>query len=349
MAKKYLDTEGVKYLWSKTKEQDTDTLNSAKTYADDAVSSLKSSLKDSTVIVKEAEHATKASNDADGNLISSTYIKNSQKAVVNGVATLDANGKVPSSQLPSYVDDVLEYSNASSFPATGEIGKIYVALDTNKIYRFSGTQYTVISETLSLGETASTAYSGASGKANATAIAALQTLFTNGVANKAFKIVDSSGNALDYSTLKDAITKANAGVNANLSDSSTAMDIATTASSFVVSVKDVSSTAIKGYLSVLDSYASLAASDAVYIGSYMTPGESASALAKYINLTCSNGIKMIVGSKTIEIGTSDVLVGTSQNNLNLKLYGTMSINNDEVLTESDVQAISEVDLNNILI
>lgn len=82
----------------------------------------------------------------------------------NGFATLDQNGKVPSIQLPSYVDDVLEYDNQASFPSTGETGKIYVAKDTNKMYRWSGSGYVVISETLALGETSSTAYRGDRGK-----------------------------------------------------------------------------------------------------------------------------------------------------------------------------------------
>ena len=63
------------------------------------------------------------------------------KGANNGYAGLDSSGKVPSSQLPSYVDDVLEYANLASFPTTGESGKIYVALDTNLIYRWSGTTY----------------------------------------------------------------------------------------------------------------------------------------------------------------------------------------------------------------
>ena len=75
------------------------------------------------------------------------------------------DGKVPSSQLPSYVDDVLEFANLASFPATGESGKIYIALDTNKTYRWSGSVYVIISESLALGETASTAYRGDRGKA----------------------------------------------------------------------------------------------------------------------------------------------------------------------------------------
>lgn len=54
-------------------------------------------------------------------------------------------GKVPASQLPSFVDDVLEFANLAAFPAVGETGKIYVALDTNLIYRWSGSAYIVIS------------------------------------------------------------------------------------------------------------------------------------------------------------------------------------------------------------
>jgi hypothetical protein len=86
------------------------------------------------------------------------------KGVANGYAGLDASGKVPSAQLPAFVDDVLEYANLAAFPATGETGKIYVAIDTNKTYRWGGSAYVVISETLSLGETSSTAYRGDRGK-----------------------------------------------------------------------------------------------------------------------------------------------------------------------------------------
>jgi hypothetical protein len=67
------------------------------------------------------------------------------KGVANGYASLDSGGRVPSGQLPSYVDDVLEYANLAAFPGTGETGKIYTALDTNKIYRWSGSAYVEIS------------------------------------------------------------------------------------------------------------------------------------------------------------------------------------------------------------
>jgi len=87
-----------------------------------------------------------------------------QKGAASGVAELDASGRVPSSQLPSYVDDVLEYSTQSEFPATGEAGKIYVARDTNTTYRWTGSAYVEISPSLALGETSSTAYRGDHGK-----------------------------------------------------------------------------------------------------------------------------------------------------------------------------------------
>ena len=73
-------------------------------------------------------------------------------------------GKVPASQLPAYVDDVLEFANLSYFPATGESGKIYIAIDTNLTYRWGGSSYVVMSSSLALGETSSTAYRGDRGK-----------------------------------------------------------------------------------------------------------------------------------------------------------------------------------------
>lgn len=98
----------------------------------------------------------------------------SQKGAAGGVAELDSSGKVPAAQLPSYVDDVLEYASLSAFPATGEDGKIYIAEDTNRQYRWSGTQYVEISSSLALGETSSTAYAGNKGKQNADDIAAIK-------------------------------------------------------------------------------------------------------------------------------------------------------------------------------
>lgn len=94
------------------------------------------------------------------------YIPLSQKGRAGGVVPLDHDGLISSMYLPSYVDDVLEYSTFSALPATGESGKIYVTLDTNLTYRWSGTSYVEISKSLALGETADTAYAGNKGKEN---------------------------------------------------------------------------------------------------------------------------------------------------------------------------------------
>lgn len=128
-----------------------------------------------------------------------SYIPTTEKGSANGVASLGGDGKVPSSQLPSYVDDVLEFNNKSSFPSTGESGKIYVAKDTNLTYRWSGSAYVEISPSLALGETSSTAYPGDKGKTNATNIASLQTRMAN-VENK------NSSQDTEISNIKNGTT-----------------------------------------------------------------------------------------------------------------------------------------------
>jgi len=130
-----------------------------------------------------AETATKATKDSDGNIIKNHYatkdeltqgyVPLSQKGVANGVATLGGDGKVPATQLPSFVDDTLEgylyngnfYSDENhTILIAAESGKIYVDLPSNRCYRWSGSQYTEISQSLALGETSSTAYRGDRGK-----------------------------------------------------------------------------------------------------------------------------------------------------------------------------------------
>lgn len=103
----------------------------------------------------------------------------STKGQPGGLAELDSTGKVPAAQLPSYVDDVLEFSTKAQFPQTGETGKIYVAKDTNLTYRWTGTQYLEISQSLALGETPSTAYPGDKGKANRDALNSMPTKLTS--------------------------------------------------------------------------------------------------------------------------------------------------------------------------
>lgn len=176
-----------------------------------------------------ATSATKATQDGSGNVITSTYAtktelsnkansshSHSASDITSG--TLNAaripnisidklvagttNTTIPSSLLPSYVDDVLEYTAKSSFPSTGETGKIYVDKTTNLTYRWSGSAYVEISPSLALGTTSSTAYRGDYGNA----------AYTHAVTNKG--IAKSSGlykittNSEGHVTAATAVTKA---------------------------------------------------------------------------------------------------------------------------------------------
>lgn len=136
----------------------------------------------------------------------------SQKGAANGVAGLGEDGKVPASQLPSYVDDVVEgylhtdgafYKEAEhTTKITAESDKIYVDIATNKTYRWSGSAYVGIGSDLALGETASTAYAGNKGKANADEIAKIKNGST--VVPKATDAATVSGHTVATNVPKNA-------------------------------------------------------------------------------------------------------------------------------------------------
>ena len=167
-------------------------------------------------------YATKTELNAKANASDFNLFKNS-KGQHDGLASLDSSGKVPSSQLPSYVDDVIEgyYYNSKFYKEeshkneiTGESGKIYTDLGNNKTYRWSGTTYTEISASLALGTTSSTAYPGNLGAANASNITTLKSYFTGDVANKA--AADGDGNNIvDTYATKSALSNTLATVSTN--------------------------------------------------------------------------------------------------------------------------------------
>ena len=105
-----------------------------------------------TIITRSGKGAALTHTEVDANFTNlntnkaevSTVLLASEKGAASGVCPLDSTSKVSSTYLPSYVDDVLEYANYAALPATGETGKIYVALDTNKTYRWSGSAYVYI-------------------------------------------------------------------------------------------------------------------------------------------------------------------------------------------------------------
>lgn len=169
------------------------------TYATSAGSATKAT---SATSATTAGSATKATQDSDGNQINTTYIKKSLMGVASGVATLDTDGKVPSSQLPSYVDDVIEgyyyqgkfyEESAHTTLITGEAGKIYTDLSTNKTYRWGGSAYTEISASLAIGVTAGTAFSGARGLVLENSVIALRSNLDKKLTRVVTSDADNSG------------------------------------------------------------------------------------------------------------------------------------------------------------
>lgn len=124
-------------------------------------------------------------------------ISTTEKGAALGVAQLDNNGKVLSSQLPSYVDDVVEYDTYNEFPVVGTAGIIYIDLSTNKVYRWSGTRYVEISASLALGETESTAFRGDLGKEAYDHATAKGSAFNNGL----YKITTNAEGHVTAATL----------------------------------------------------------------------------------------------------------------------------------------------------
>lgn len=134
-----------------------------------------------------------------------TNFKNT-KGKANGLASLDDSGKVPSTQLPSYVDDVLEFTQLDQLPKPGESGKIYVVTSTNLQYRWSGSDYVEISKSLALGETSSTAYPGDKGKATTDVVNSLKQRVDNIPELVATDItVDSDNDSVNISLDKTSI------------------------------------------------------------------------------------------------------------------------------------------------
>lgn len=167
------------------------------------------------------------------NVTNHAQVKRTEMGAANGVAQLDANGKVPASQLPSYVDDVIEllalaatapaacaagdqYYNTSSkkiFTATAtntwgttgatpETGKIYVNLTDNKTYRWGGTDLAVISESLAIGETSSTAFAGDRGVAVENAVAVKMAQFSSapGAADRLVVTVNGQKGQINFTS-----------------------------------------------------------------------------------------------------------------------------------------------------
>ena len=146
-----------------------------------------------------SSHNHSAANITSGTL-SADRIPTITDGKIQSVSASKITGTIPQSILPSYVDDVLEYENLAAFPKTGESGKIYVADDTNKTYRWSGTAYVEISASLALGTTSSTAFRGDYGDTAYAHAQAKGSAFSSGL----YKITT---NSQGHVTAATAVTK----------------------------------------------------------------------------------------------------------------------------------------------
>lgn len=147
-----------------------------------------------------------------GGATASAVAFNGTQDVILNITSLDAtnlSGTIPTANLPSYVDDVVEYANLQAFPPTGESGKIYVALDTNLTYRWGGSSYVEISPSLALGTTADTAFRGDYGQtaynhANAHGSAFSSGFYKIQTNDQGHVIATEAVSTSDISTLVDA-------------------------------------------------------------------------------------------------------------------------------------------------
>ena len=186
-----------------------------------------------------SSHNHDASNITSGTL-GADRIPTITDGKIQSVSASKITGTIPQSILPSYVDDVLEYTNLAAFPKTGESGKIYVADDTNKTYRWSGTAYVEISASLALGTTSSTAFRGDYGNAAYAHAQAKGSAFSSGL----YKITT---NSQGHVTAATAVTKSDItalGIPGNDTNTNTTYSLSKSGSTITLKGSDGSTTSV---------------------------------------------------------------------------------------------------------
>lgn len=161
-------------------------------------------------------------------------------AKISGLSASKLTGTIPTANLPSYVDDVVEGATTANFPETGEAGKIYVATSTNKTYRWSGSSYVEISASLALGTTSSTAFRGDYGNTAYTHATAKGSAFSSGL----YKITT---NSQGHVTAATAVTKNDItalGIPAQDTNTNTTYELTKSGSTITLEGSDGSSTSV---------------------------------------------------------------------------------------------------------
>lgn len=275
-------------------------------------------------------------------LVGDTSVTTQINNAIASKADIDANGKVPSSQLPSYVDDVLEYSAKSNFPSTGESGKIYVDTATNLTYRWSGSAYVEISPSLALGETSSTAYRGDRGKI---AYDHSQTSHapSNAEANQnAFSNVKVGSTTVAADSKTDTLELV-AGTNVTLTPDATNDKVTITAKDTTYSA---ATTSAAGLMSASDK----SKLDGIATGANKTTVDSALSSTstnpvqnKAVNTAITN-LKTLVGDTAVATQISNAVASKADTNHthDNRYYTETEVDNYQLITTSEVDAICVV-------
>lgn len=272
-----------------------------KTIVDSAMSATSTNPVQNKVVKAELDGKVPTTRKVNGKALSSditlsagdvSAIAASAKGAAGGVASLDENGKVPSAQLPSYVDDVLEgyvaedlkkfYKDSNKSSAyTGETGKIYVDMTNNKTYRWSGSTYVVISETLALGTTSATAFPGDKGQ---TAYTHSQSAHAPSNAEKNV-IVGIQKNGADLSV--DASRKVNITVPTKTSE-------LTNNSGFITSSANVASATKLANARAIDGVNFDGTADITHYGACSTAAGTAAKTVSLTNFTLATGARITI-------------------------------------------------------
>lgn len=241
----------------------------------------------------------------------------SEKGVANGYAGLDSAGKVPASQLPSYVDDVLEYASQAAFPGAGDTGKIYVALDNGKAFRWSGTSYVEISaspgSTDAVPEGASNLYF---------TVARVRAAVLTGLSTAANAVIDASDSVLS------ALGKLQAQISAtisNLSGHTGASSDAHAASAISnVAAGNVSATTVQGAINELDAEKMARSGDALTGGLFEARVNLGAGAA--ISLTAGNYFtKTVTGTTAFSVTGTPVAGSVASFVLDLTNGGSFAV------------------------